>query len=280
MSIDTPALDLPGDLAKFVRQAQASQADETAARQVLAGLDFTSLNADDTDDSVSGLCARAVTPAGPVAGVCIYAPFVPLARRLLAPTPVRVVTVVNFPAGGADAARAAEEARAAVTDGAQEVDVVFPYTAYLRGNAIAGRDVVAACREVCGDNITLKVILESGQIPTVDALAEVSRLAIAEGADFLKTSTGKRGAGASLEAAAVMLDAIREADRPIGFKPSGGLKTLGQSTQYLNLVRAMLGEAAIVPSRLRFGASSLMRELLDTLGHQAAETGAQDPSGY
>ena len=275
-----PALDLPGDLAQLVRQAQTARPDEAAARQVLAALDFTSLNADDTEDSISGLCNRAVTPAGPVAGVCIYAPFVPLARRLLTPTPVRVVTVVNFPAGGADAARAADEARTAVTDGAQEIDVVFPYTAFLRGNEIAGRDVVAACREVCGDSITLKVILESGQVPSVDALAEISRLAIAEGADFLKTSTGKRGAGASLEAAAVMLDAIREADRTIGFKPSGGVRTLGQSAQYLKLVQLMLGDDAIIPSRLRFGASSLMRELLDSLGHPVTASGAQDPSGY
>ncbi len=280
MSTETPALDLPGDLAQLVRQVQAAQAGEAEARQILAALDFTSLNADDTEEVISGFCARAMTPAGPVAGVCIYDRFVPLARRLLAPTPVRVVTVVNFPAGGADAARAADEARAAAANGAQEIDVVFPYTAFLRGNEIAGRDVVAACREVCGDSITLKVILESGQIPNVDALAEISRLAIAEGADFLKTSTGKRGGGASLEAAAVMLDAIREADRPIGFKPSGGLRTLDQSAHYLALVRAILGDEATGPTRLRFGASSLMRELLDALGYGATETEAQEPSGY
>lgn len=277
MSIDAPALDLPGDLAELVRQAGTHEPGEVDARQVLATLDVASLNADDTDASISGLCTRAVTPAGPVAGVCIHAPFIPLARRLLAATPVRIVTVVNFPAGAADAARAADEARAAVTDGAQEIDVVFPYTAFLRGNVIAGRDVVAACREVCGDSITLKVILESGQLPTVDALAEISRLAIAEGADFIRTSTGKRGAGATLEAAAVMLDAIRETDRPVGFEPSGGLRTLGQASRYLQLTTLMLGDVAVVPSRLRFGASGLMRELLDALGHPATESGAQAP---
>ena len=280
MSIDSPALDLPRELADLVRQAGAHKPTEATARQVLATLDFTSLNTDDTEASITGLCSRAVTPAGPVAAVCIHAPFVPLARRLLAATAVRIATVVNFPAGAADAARAADEARAAVTDGAQEIDLVFPYTAYLRGNVIAGRDVVAACREVCGESITLKVILECGQLPTVEAVAETSRLAIAEGADFLRTSTGKRGTGATLEASVVMLDAIREADRPVGFVPAGGLRTLEEASHYLKLVSLMLGEEAIVPSRLRFGASGLMRELLDNLGHPATEPAAQDPSEH
>ncbi|MEQ8394069.1 deoxyribose-phosphate aldolase [Thalassobaculum sp.] len=247
-----------------------------AAARAIACLDLTSLNDDDTDAIIAELCARAVTPAGPVAAVCVYAPFVAQCRRALEGSGVKICTVVNFPHGREDAASVAVETRAAVADGADEIDVVLPYQAWLSGRHAAARAVLDAAREATGDR-TLKVILETGRLMTTGAIVSAATVAIEAGADFLKTSTGKTPVAATLESAHLLLDCAVGAGRPVGVKVAGGVRNTAQDAAYLRLADRVLGGTA-TPDRFRFGASGLLRDLLTTLGQSAAGPAAR--SGY
>jgi deoxyribose-phosphate aldolase len=248
------------------------------ARRALALLDLTSLNDGDSDATVEALCARAVTPFGPVAAVCIWSRLVARAKPLLAGSNVRVATVVSFPAGDGHAGTLAREIDAALDAGADEIDMVFPYRRFLAGERGAGRALVAVAREACGSDVTLKVILESGAFADQEALLRACREAIAGGADFLKTSTGKIAAGASPQAAETLLRAIGEAERPVGIKISGGVRTVVQAGEYLRLADATMGVQWAAPARFRFGASGLLDDILATLG--AAGTGSPSTSTY
>jgi deoxyribose-phosphate aldolase len=236
------------------------------ARRVIGLLDLTSLGDDDTEQMIADLCARAVTPFGPVAAVCVWPRFVAQARRLLGDTPVKVATVINFPHGDGDPAGVAAATRAAAADGAQEIDVVAPWRPFLEGDEAYAGPVLQACREACGADAGLKVIVESGAFAdAADGSAALRRLcdtALAAGADFLKTSTGKREPGASLAAAAVFYDAITAANSPAGVKISGGVRTCEQAAAYLAQAAARKGEGWAAPATFRFGASALLDALL------------------
>jgi len=240
------------------------------ARVVLGLLDLTSLNDSDTPESIAALCGEALTPEGPVAAVCLYPRFVPQAREALAGTPVRVATVANFPVGAPDPGAVRAEVERAVADGADEVDVVLPHAAYRGGDRAQSLLVIDAARGACGDAARLKVILESGLFEDVALLREAAADVLAHGADFLKTSTGKVGTGATLQAAEAMLLAIRDAGATAGFKASGGVRTLADAAGYLELAGRLLGPDYATPERFRFGASSLLAELLGALGHGAS----------
>ncbi|MEQ8331660.1 deoxyribose-phosphate aldolase [Nisaea sp.] len=240
----------------------------TDAGRALSMLDLTSLGDDDTPASVGAMLKRAVTPAGPVAAVCVWPAFVAQAKSALAGTTVRVATVSNFPQGRPDVAGAVATTKQAVGDGADEVDVVWPYDSWLNGNSAIAGDLVAACKDACGSTAHLKVILETGRLQTATAIAGSSRDAIAAGADFIKTSTGKTPVSATLEAAHIMLDAIRESGKPVGLKPSGGIRTTEQALAYLRLADNIMGPGWATPETFRFGASSLLDALLKTLGHK------------
>ena len=208
-----------------------------AARRALSMMDLTTLNDDDTDDKVAALCRKAASEAGTVAAVCVFPRFVPIARQTLAGlglTHVKVATVTNFPAGGDDVAAAAAETAAAVAAGADEVDVVFPYRALMAGNAEVGAELVAACKEACGD-VQLKVIIESGELKDPALIRQASLIAIEAGADFIKTSTGKVPVNATLEAAGIMLTAIRATGGVCGFKAAGGVRTAAEAAEYIDL---------------------------------------------
>jgi len=242
------------------------------ARRVLQLMDLTSLNADDDARCIHRLCEQARTPYGAPAALCVYPRFVPQVRaelQALGLGGVGVATVVNFPGGGADAGQAALETAQAVALGADEVDVVFPYRALLAGDEQTGAALVRACKTACGRQARLKVILETGLLPA-QLVRRASELAIEGGADFLKTSTGKVAAGASLEAARIMLTVIRERNPAVGFKAAGGIRSLAQAEGYLALAGQLLGEDWITPAHMRFGASGLLAELLAVLGGQAA----------
>jgi deoxyribose-phosphate aldolase len=244
-------------------------ADKDMARRAIELLDLTSLNEDDTEAAIERLCSRARTPLGDVAAVCVYPRFVPAARRLLRGSMVRVATVANFPAGGADIDRAVSETRAAIADGADEVDVVLPYQALLAGDRATPLTLVAACKLACGVDARLKVILETGALATPERIIEAARLAIQGDADFLKTSTGKLHPGATLPAARVMLDAIaeaRRAGRQVGFKAAGGIRTAQQAAEYLSLADQIMGEGWATRATFRFGASALLDDLLRMVG--------------
>ena len=275
-----PSTDLPSDLADAIDAATTAPGDAGAAGTVLSVLDLTSLNDDDDEARIAELCERAVTPFGPVAAVCVYPPFAGLARRLLTDTPVRIAAVANFPDGDAEIDRAVREAAGAAADGAGEIDVVFPYRAALAGDDALAGALIGACRRALGDEVTLKVILETGLLPDAATIARCAHIAVNEGADFLKTSTGKRGPGASLTAIALFCETIRREDRPLGCKASGGIRTVAEAAPYIDLVGRLLGPDAAVPGRLRIGASSLLDDVLTILtGGRGAEL-AGHQSGY
>lgn len=253
----------------------AQDAIARAAARAIACLDLTSLNDDDTDAVIAGLCDRALTPAGPVAAVCVYPRFVPLCRRRLDGSGVKVCTVVNFPHGREDALAVAAETRAAAGDGADEIDVVLPYQAWLAGRTGDARAVLDAAR-AASDGLTLKVILETGRLLTAGAITSAAGAAVAAGADFVKTSTGKTPVSATLESAHLLLDAAAGAGRPVGVKVAGGVRTVEQAAAYLRLADRVMG-APVGPAGFRFGASGLLAALLATLGQGPA---ASTRGGY
>ncbi len=238
------------------------------AAKVLSLLDLTRLEDDADDSQVRALCARADTRFGHPAAVCVYPHFVSAARDALdqadLSSDVAVATVANFPAGGSDLKLALLDTEQDLEYGADEVDVVFPWRALLAGNEAAGADLVAECKAICGSH-TLKVILESGMLPDAHAVRRAGEIAINAGADFLKTSTGKVAAGASPEAARTMLETIRDSGRPVGFKVSGGVRTLADARQYTQIAEDVMGPGWVSPATFRIGASSLLDALLAEL---------------
>lgn len=241
------------------------------ARQVLALLDLTSLNDADTDAVVEKLCARAVTPQGAVAAVCVWSRFAALAKARLAGTGVKVAAVANFPMGSADVAGAVRETTAIVASGGDEVDVVFPYNAWLNGDRRIGSDLVAACKTACGGKAILKVILETGCLRDQEQIAQASRAAIEAGADFIKTSTGKATISATPDSARTMLRAIKASGRICGFKAAGGIRDAATAAAYLDLTAGIMGESWISPATFRFGASGVLNDLLAVIeGRPAA----------
>ncbi len=239
------------------------------ARRALAALDLTSLGEDDTPGRIEALCASAAGPGGAPPAVCVYPEHIATARHALDAAgleDVAVATVVNFPDGAADPGRVMRETRRAVAAGAQEIDVVFPWRAFLAGEHRDVRGVIDACRSACPGR-PLKVILESGEFGAPGALRAAAELALDAGADFIKTSTGKVATGATAEAAQIMLEAIRDRGGRAGFKASGGVRTLVDAAAYLRLADEILGEGwADDPAHFRIGASSLLAEIREVLG--------------
>jgi len=235
------------------------------ARRALGLLDLTDLSDDCTEESVTDLCRRAVSPHGHVAAVCVWPRFVRSANEALAGTPVRVATVVNFPSGDESVDDVVTMTRRAIDDGADEIDVVIPYRAVLTGDETRVVGMLTAVRRVASHPILLKVILETGELPDDATIARCSRLAIAAGADFIKTSTGKTKISATVEAVATMLSVIAETPRTVGIKPSGGIKSLDDAARYLAVADRIMGTDWVRPSTFRFGASGLLGGILDEL---------------
>lgn len=265
-----------GELAKRSIKTTAKGAALTLAVRCM---DLTTLEGADTPGKVLSLCAKALRPepadpaVPPVAAVCVYPELVDVAAQALAGTPVRVASVAgSFPAGlGPLGVRTAEIADA-VAAGADEIDIVLNRSAFLAGRYRKAFDEVAASKEAAG-SAHLKVILETGELGSYDAVRKASMLSMAAGADFIKTSTGKIGTSATLPVALCMAEAIRdfaEADgRAVGLKVAGGIRTAKQSWQYLVVIAETLGERWLRPDLFRIGASSLLNDVLlqlDRLG--------------
>ncbi len=229
-------------------------------------IDLTSLNEDDTPAHIEALCHLANTPFGPPAAVCVYPEYVLIARRTLDAlrlVSVPVAGVANFPDGGDDPDRVLREVRRLRSAGAGEVDVVLPYRALQAGDLESYQRVAEASRRAAGDGI-LKCILESGLL-TDEQLETASSLALAAGADFIKTSTGKAHAHASLAAAEHMLGSVRDCGRMAGFKASGGIRAVKDAMAYLELAERVLGQPKLDARRFRIGASALFENVLAAL---------------
>ena len=242
-----------------------------AARTALACLDLTSLNDADSETDVATLCERAVSRHGAVAALCVWARFARFARAHVAPA-VKVAAVANCPDGSTDVERTRRDVATIVQAGAQEVDVVLPYRALLAGDEGACVAVLQAARRA-SDGLTLKVILETGELRDDVAIQRASRLALAEGADFLKTSSGKTPVSATPHAARLMLRAIADdasARSRVGFKAAGGIRQVADAAIYIAAVREVLGDRALTPARFRIGASGLLSDIVAVLDGNAS----------
>ncbi|MBX9704662.1 MAG: deoxyribose-phosphate aldolase [Gammaproteobacteria bacterium] len=228
---------------------------------VIGLIDLTSLNPDDNDTVIKDLCAQAQTKLGNVAAVCVYLPFVKTAHHALSHTAIHLATVVNFPDGDQPMATILKDIAQGLKAGADEIDVVIPYQQLKKGELDLVRDFVAECKTACGA-FPLKVILETGEL-TPQQILQASRNAISGGADFLKTSTGKVAVNATLNATEIMLRAIKDSGKPVGLKVSGGVRTLEQAEQYIKQAVSIMGKDFINAKTFRFGASSLLNNLLN-----------------
>jgi deoxyribose-phosphate aldolase len=234
--------------------------------------DLTTLEGADTPGKVAALCSKALRPdpvdptIPPVAAVCIYPNLVPHAREKLDGSPVKVASVATaFPSGQSPTELKIDDARRAAELGADEIDMVIDRGAFLSGNYARVYDEVCRVKDAIG-GAHLKVILETGELGTYDNVRRASLLAIAGGADFVKTSTGKIQPAATLPVTLVMLEAVRdvfeETGRRVGVKPAGGIRHAKQAVQYLVVVNETLGPEWLTPDLFRFGASSLLNDLL------------------
>jgi deoxyribose-phosphate aldolase len=200
----------------------------------------------------------------------VWPAFVTQAVELLRGSGVKVATVVNFPDGGAVVAPVLDETVRALADGADEIDLVLAYRALLAGQSAIARTMVDAVRAAVVPPAKLKVILETGSYPSAHDIRRAADLAIDAGADFIKTSTGKTEHSATVEAVRVLLEAIRDAGRPVGVKPSGGIRTVVDAEAYLSLADEVMGSGWVTPATFRFGASGLL-DGVDALLDAAAE---------
>jgi deoxyribose-phosphate aldolase len=276
-----PAVDAVGleeRAASLGARSVKKEAKRRALHLLVRCCDLTTLEGADTPGKVASLCAKATHPdptdpdVPAVAAVCVYPTLVPVAVDALRGTGIGVASVAGaFPSGLGPLSARLEEIRWAVDAGASEVDIVLNRSAFLSGRYRQAFDEIVASKEACGD-AHLKVILETGELGTYDLVRRASALAMAAGADFIKTSTGKIGTSATLPVALCMAEAIRDfADqtgRQIGFKAAGGVRTAKQGWQYLVLLQETLGPAWLTPSLFRVGASSMLNDVLMQLQFQ------------
>ncbi|MDH3226283.1 MAG: deoxyribose-phosphate aldolase [Thermoleophilia bacterium] len=241
-------------------------------------IDLTTLEGGDTPGKVRALCARATRPdpddltVPPVAAVCVYPALVAVAREALQGTSVRVASVAgSFPAGQASIDERLHEIRAAVADGADEIDIVLNRNALLAGRLEVVRDEVAASKEACG-HAHLKTILETGELGSYEMIRRASFIAMAAGSDMIKTSTGKLPSAATPPVALCMAEAIRDFEQQtgeaVGLKLAGGIRRSKQALGYLAIIAETLGTRWLTPERFRLGASSLLNDIVLQLRFQ------------
>lgn len=242
--------------------------DKELARRVFSCIDNTTLNGTDNEEHVASFC-RHTLELGKVAALCVYPRFVKVARNILRSSDIKVASVAGaFPHGQLPIHLKVEEVKYAVGEGADEIDMVLSRGALLAGEENRVRDEVAVMKEACQGK-TLKVILETGELPSPTLIEKASQLAIDGGADFIKTSTGKIGVGATLEAAETMLSVIaqnvKKSVKKVGFKAAGGISTPEEAMAYAELAKKILGDDYVNNQTFRIGASRLTDRLYSIL---------------
>ncbi|MCH8903885.1 MAG: deoxyribose-phosphate aldolase [Bacteroidetes bacterium] len=259
-----------------------------ALKLALSMIDLTTLEGKDTEGKVRQLCYKALhlhdsLPKLPhVAAVCVYNSMVGIAKETLAGSDIKVASVATaFPSGMSTLKVKLQETKFAIGQGADEVDMVISRGKFLAGEYNYVTDEIAAIKEACG-KVHLKVILETGELNTLDNVRKASDLAIFAGADFIKTSTGKIQPAATMPVTLVMLEAIRDhyylTGKKIGMKPAGGISKAKQAIQYLVMVKETLGNAWLNNNLFRFGASSLANDIIMQIIKQ--ETGRYHSKDY
>lgn len=273
--------------------ALASRSIKAAAKRdaidlAISMIDLTTLEGADTPGKVQSLCAKARCPDATdsstpqVAAVCVYGDMVQYAREPLAGTGIEIAAVATaFPSGRASESVKLADVADAVAAGATEIDMVIDRGAFLQGHYLAVYDQIVAVKAGCAD-AHLKVIFETGELVTYDNVRRASWLAMLAGADFIKTSTGKISPAATLPVTTIMLEAVRDwhriTDTRIGVKPAGGIRTTKEAISYLVAVNEVAGEAWLDRSLFRFGASSLLGDLL--MQRQRIRTGHYSGPNY
>jgi deoxyribose-phosphate aldolase len=259
--------------ASFAKRSIKTSAKLAGLKMAVSMMDLTTLEGKDTPGKVAYLCRKALQPAEPkyqvpsCGAVCVYPNMVKYARKFLGDhSPVNVASVATgFPSGQYPLRTKLEEVRRVVADGANEVDMVIDRCAFLSGNHAKVFDEIAATKEACG-SAHLKVILETGELVTYDNVRLASEIAMQAGADFIKTSTGKVNPAATMPVTLVMLEAIRDyffaTGIRIGMKPAGGIRNAKQALAYLAMVKETLGDDWLTPDLFRFGASTLVNDVL------------------
>lgn len=270
-----PAVDavaLEERAASFAKRSIKKATKVAGLKLAIAMMDLTTLEGKDTAGKVRQLCQKALRPldsdpsVGPCGAICVYPNHVPTAKEMLRGSTVKVASVATaFPSGQSPLDIKLDDTRRAVDFGADEIDMVIDRGAMLVGDYAKVFDEIAATKEACGA-AHLKVILETGELGTYDTVRKASELAIAAGADFIKTSTGKIQPAATPAVTLLMLEVIRDhyyaTGRRIGMKPAGGVRTAKQALHYLVIVKETLGDAWLTPDLFRFGASALLNDVL------------------
>ena len=269
-AVDQVGVELRVDTLKrrSIKKASKLWALDLAIRMI----DLTTLEGRDTPGKIRALAAKAIhpQPGDPsipsVAALCVYPALIADAKEALRGSTVKVASVATaFPSGQSFRDIKVAEVRAAVAAGADEIDMVIDRGAFLSGEYATVFDEIVEVKEACGQT-HLKVILETGELETFDNIRRASILAMAAGADFIKTSTGKVQPAATLPATLVMLEAVRDFEkatgRAVGVKPAGGIRTAKEAIQYLVVLYETLGPRWMTPDRFRFGASSLLNDIL------------------
>jgi deoxyribose-phosphate aldolase len=274
--------------ARFQTRSIKGETKVAGLKLALSMIDLTTLEGKDSEGKVKQLCYKAMHPhdALPgiptVAAVCVYPTMVRTARKALKGSNIKVAAVATaFPSGLAPLKVKLDDTRFAVDEGADEIDMVISRGKFLQGEYNFVFDEIAAVKEACG-KAHLKVILETGELSTLDNVRKASDIAILAGADFIKTSTGKIQPAATMPVTLVMLEAIRdyyyETGKMIGMKPAGGIATSKLALHYLVMVRETLGEAWMNPDWFRFGASKLANDILMQLAKE--QTGVYQSLNY
>ncbi len=264
------------DLTNRVNKILANSLDKTdrkeALKLIFSFIDLTTLEGSDNDESVKQLCKKALSFSDnhktkyEVAAVCVYPTMVKVAKESLENSNISVASVAGaFPAGQSPIAVKVEEVKYAINQGADEIDMVISRGKLIEGKTEIVFDEIKAIKNVCND-IHLKVILETGDLKTVENIRKASELAINAGADFIKTSTGKINPAATETAFLIMLDTIKEyyekTGKMIGIKPAGGIRESEQALRYFCLVKEILGDKWLNNKYFRIGASSLADNVL------------------
>ena len=259
--------------ASFAKRSIKTSAKLSGLKLAVSMCDLTTLEGKDTPGKVAYLCRKALQPieakyeVPPCAAVCVYPNMVRYARKFLgADSSVKIAAVATgFPSGQYPLRTKLEEVRRTVADGADEIDMVIDRCAFLAGDHAKVFDEIAATKEACGA-AHLKVILETGELVTLDNVRLASQIAMEAGGDFIKTSTGKVNPAATMPVTLVMLEAIRDyffaTGVRIGMKPAGGIRTSKQALAYLVMVKETLGDDWLNPQMFRFGASTLVNDVL------------------
>jgi deoxyribose-phosphate aldolase len=275
-------------VARFQSRSIKKASKVEALKMVLSMIDLTTLEGQDTPGKVRQLCQKAIhlhdaMPGLPhVAAVCVYPMMVGVAKEALQGHDINIASVATaFPSGMSSREVKLDDTRMAVDAGANEIDMVISRGAFLAGEYAFVFDEIMAVKEACGD-AHLKVILETGELGTLDRVRRASVLAMHAGADFIKTSTGKIQPAATMQVTLVMLQAIKdyyyETGRMVGMKPAGGISSAKLAVHYLVMLRETLGNAWMTPEWFRFGASSLANDALMQLMKQS--TGVYQSADY